>query len=420
MTAQEDAPLSALRVGAVLSSPIYEAGGAQGKILGAGVVISEDLLTRLRTRGIETVRVSSADLATLQTCAPQGTAKTAPLDHDYVASLLESDESRELDLLAEDENFPDLEEEPPFEEQAEQREGSYDPDALNAVSVEHEQHVDTTDRTLAALNNDGADPLTAICDEALDAARQDQDLFACLGVNPFATSYPARHSVHMACVAIAIGARMGYGKNALRELALGCLIHDAGMLRVPAEIYGSKERLVASQVREIAGHPVHTLEMLGPYFERVPFASRMVAFQIHERCDGSGYPRGRRGPQIHPLAKVAAIADSYVALAAERPYREGMQPYYVMTRLLDAVKKGLFDANAMRGLLRAVSIFPLGSFVATSDGRAGRVIRPSGEAYDRPVIELWDGGQRGRPAIVDLTQEPDLKVVKPLVSLDAG
>ena len=72
---------------------------------------------------------------------------------------------------------------------------------------------------------------------------------------------------------------------------------------------------------------------------------------MDERCDGSGYPRGRKGKQIHPLAKIAAVADVFVAPISPWPHRPGFLLYKAMEHLIQGTKQGLYDTNAVRGLL---------------------------------------------------------------------
>jgi hypothetical protein len=87
-------------------------------------------------------------------------------------------------------------------------------------------------------------------------------------------------------------------------------------------------------------------------------------------------------------------------------------PYYALERMLHGVKDGLFDPSAVRALLKTVSLFPIGSFVRTSDGRIGKVLRANGEDYARPVLSVWPvDGDPSQATVVDLSQEPDLRVV---------
>jgi HD-GYP domain-containing protein (c-di-GMP phosphodiesterase class II) len=150
---------------------------------------------------------------------------------------------------------------------------------------------------------------------------------------------------------------------------------------------------------------------------RISPVAKVVAYQIHERCNGSGYPRGTNGDQLHVLSKIAAVADAYVALLSNRWHRPGMVPYYAMEKMLKDIPTGLFDPKAVRGLLQAVSLFPLGSFVETDDGRIGRVVRATGETYMQPIIEFWNQKHRQyEPDLVNLTEETDIKIKRALVT----
>ena len=140
--------------------------------------------------------------------------------------------------------------------------------------------------------------------------------------------------------------------------------------------------------------------------------TRQVAYQMFERWDGSGYPRGRAGVQIHPLACVAAVADVYVALSSPRPHRPPFTPYAAIEQLIADTRRGLFDPRAIRGLLQVVCLFPLGTYVELNDGTIGCVVRNNSEAYDRPVLELLCDAQM-RPQsgeTLNLQDYPQLRV----------
>ena len=156
-----------------------------------------------------------------------------------------------------------------------------------------------------AGNNVNLANLETVAQQGLMRAAEDPDLFVTLGMSVPSGAYPGRHSVHVAMVAMSIGATMGYDTLALLEMALGCLIHDLGMLRIDRINYHEGRVLGSADFREIAKHPMYTLELLRHQHDNLPYGTRMVAYQMHERCNGSGYPRGRRADQIHDLAKIA-------------------------------------------------------------------------------------------------------------------
>jgi HD-GYP domain-containing protein (c-di-GMP phosphodiesterase class II) len=111
---------------------------------------------------------------------------------------------------------------------------------------------------------------------------------------------------------------------------------------------------------------------------------------MHERTAGMGYPRQVPGSLIHPLAKIAGLADTYVALVSKRPYRPAMLPYLAMETILDLAKLGYFDRETVRLLLVTLSLYPLGSYVRLNDGRVAKVMRTGGEQYAQPVVQIWE------------------------------
>jgi HD-GYP domain-containing protein (c-di-GMP phosphodiesterase class II) len=266
--------------------------------------------------------------------------------------------------------------------------------------------------TLKAGRTASVSTMESIAQQGLERISEDRDLFLALGLNPPPGDIAGRHSLHTAMLAISVGATLGYDDRTLVELGIGCLIHDLGMLRVERAKFQDNRILGNNDFKEIAKHPLYTFDLLRQQLEWVPRSARLVAYQMHERCNGSGYPRGRTGKQIHELAKVAAVADVFLALCSTRPHRPGLMPYYALERMLHGVKDGLFDAGAVRGLLKTVSLFPVGSFVRTSDGRIGKVLRSNGEDYSRPVLALWEaGGDPNQSIVTDLSKEANLRVV---------
>ena len=201
------------------------------------------------------------------------------------------------------------------------------------------------------------------------------------------------------------------------ELGIGCLVHDVGMLSLQRNAYDSNRILSADEFSEVAKHPVFTFELLNRHMNWLPAASRMVAYQIHERCDGSGYPRGRRADQIHELARVAAVADVFVALLSPRPHRPAMLPYLAMEKIVYDTKKGSYDPEVVRALLRTVSLFPIGSWVELNDGRIAQVIRARGGLWDRPVLDVYHQPRLESDSVtIDLSMSPRMKIVRAVPS----
>jgi hypothetical protein len=418
-------PTGQLQPGIVLRSHIYDPNGSGLKLLSAGVTITEDLLQGLSRRGVTQVVVDECDRIRLEALRPKGTAKVALPDRRGIVCPATSDLSRRLDALLE--RCPEM---PPLAAQTAPPSPRgdrnvllqpYDPAVINQMLDWHVQAVVEVNAFYAQLLAGEPlqfDRLLEACHTALNALREESDLFVCVGINPSTRGYPSRHALHVAQLAMAMGTTLGLAEPQLLELSLGCLLHDAGMSRIQREVFLSHEVLSTSAFVEVTKHPILTFDLLKEHAAVLPATARMVAYQMHERCDGSGYPRGRTLANIHPLARIAAVADAFVALVTPRPHRPGLIPYYAMELLIRSARQGLYDPAAVKALAQTVSLFPIGSYIATNDGRVGRVIRACPQRYDRPVVELWPEGRLNEsPVLVDLQSAPEVSITRVLARL---
>ena len=63
----------------------------------------------------------------------------------------------------------------------------------------------------------------------------------------------------------------------------------------------------------------------------------------HKKLDGSGYPDGLKGNELPIVARIMAVIDIYDALISDRPYRQGLPKYKVLTILREEVRRGKSD-----------------------------------------------------------------------------
>ncbi|NND96239.1 MAG: HD domain-containing protein [Pirellulaceae bacterium] len=267
----------------------------------------------------------------------------------------------------------------------------------------------------------GMAPLTILCDQAIDRLHEDADAVVCLGATPYESDFPTRHGLHTSRIAMAIGLEMGLGREQLMDLGMGCMIHDLGMHKTGVSQFETKGKITDRHRRLLADHPVHSVEIAGQYGDEISERAQMVAYQIHERIDGSGYPRGFGRDQIHSLAKIAGVAETFVDLLAPRPNRVGFQGYYVVAHLLDQMKAGKFEPPVIRALLQATSLYPIGSCVELSNGKVGRVIRTGAQQFDRPTVEIWDRRDlESNPDIINLRVDTGVSITAPIPSMQAA
>lgn len=134
--------------------------------------------------------------------------------------------------------------------------------------------------------------------------------------------YTVGHERRVAELAVAIGREMGLDKDRLEGLRVGGYLHDVGKMVVPVEILVKPTRLTPYEYALIKEHPKAGYEVLKDV--DFPWPVAQIAYQHHERMDGSGYPRGLKGEEIMLEARIAAVADVIESMASHRPYRAGL------------------------------------------------------------------------------------------------
>ncbi|TWU23643.1 HD-GYP domain-containing protein [Bythopirellula polymerisocia] len=224
-------------------------------------------------------------------------------------------------------------------------------------------------------------------------------------------------TIRTSVLAMATAIEMGWDEDHVREVGECGLVHDWGLHRLPEALREKRSELTFEEQELLIHHPLHTFDLLSK-MQNISDSVRISAAQVHERLDGSGYPRGLTSEQIHPYAKIVHVADTYVSLTEETWGRPAYIPYDVMTYLLSQVRLKRVSSEIVKSLLEVVSLFPIGSHVTLSDGTEARVIRRGQGNYTEPVVQRLDENRKIRldeahDLLVDLSKS-HLKVSAPL------
>ena len=125
-------------------------------------------------------------------------------------------------------------------------------------------------------------------------------------------------------MAAQIAEATGY-KGDVLELVTAALVHDAGMLAVPDDIFLKHDWLTPDEKQVVRQHVQYGLTML----KGLGFSGTVldVAGKHHERSNGSGYPEGLESPSIPRAAKIVMVCDVYGALTSDRPQRKAFNMY---------------------------------------------------------------------------------------------
>ncbi|WXJ79082.1 hypothetical protein MTMBA_11640 [Moorella thermoacetica] len=215
-----------------------------------------------------------------------------------------------------------------------------------------------------------------------------------------ADSYTFAHSVDVCVLSVAAGVRLGYKRDDLLKLGVGALLHDLGKSRVPPEILNKPGKLTPAEFAEMKKHPVWGYKMLREDMDGwVDSVSAAIVLNHHERYDGSGYPRGLKGKEIHLTAAVCAAADMYNAITTDRVYRPALPPHEAYEMLMGAGGSAL-DFRAVQAFLPCVDPYPAGTLIRLSTGEIAVVLSSDPAMPFRPKVMLVATGE-----IVDLQKE---------------
>jgi HD-GYP domain-containing protein (c-di-GMP phosphodiesterase class II) len=150
----------------------------------------------------------------------------------------------------------------------------------------------------------------------------------------------AGHSRRVFLYSIEIAKAMGDLDNQMRNIAMGAWLHDIGKLAITDAIL-LKPGALTDEEREIMQRHVQIGYDL---VKGIPFLANAaeIIFAHHERCDGSGYPRGLKTEEIPIGARIFAVADTFDAMTSDRPYRRAL-PFEASREVIERGAETQYD-----------------------------------------------------------------------------
>ena len=130
------------------------------------------------------------------------------------------------------------------------------------------------------------------------------------------------HVVRVAEYSKLLGLYSGIGQEEAELLKEASPMHDIGKIAIPDMILHKPGSLDAHEWKIMQTHAELGYEMLKHSQRPILKAAATVAIEHHEKWDGSGYPKGLKGEQIHIFGRITALADVFDALSADRCYKK--------------------------------------------------------------------------------------------------
>lgn len=176
--------------------------------------------------------------------------------------------------------------------------------------------------------------------EALTLAKKTEyEISARLGkASEYRDMETGMHIKRMSHYSAKLAELIGLSQDEVELVLYASPLHDIGKVGIPDRILLKPGRFTPEEFEIMKLHTVLGGRMLETGEGEYPVleAGRTIALQHHEKIDGSGYPNGLKGDEIHIYAQIVAIADVFDALSSERVYKKA----FSIDKTVEIIKEG--------------------------------------------------------------------------------
>jgi len=208
-------------------------------------------------------------------------------------------------------------------------------------------------------------------------------------------TYLYNHSVGVSVLSILTGMTLGLDDLKLKVLGMGAILHDIG-----------------KSVSEGPEHTFRGFEILRND-KTLSIIAAHVAYQHHEKYDGTGFPRQMSGKQIHLYASIASVADFYDNLVSvTKDKQKQLYPYQALEMVVAQQEKA-FHPEVVKAFCRNIAPYPIGTAVRLTNGVIGVVLSVPKDYSTRPILKIITdkkGVMLKHFPEIDLLKEKDLNI----------
>ena len=202
------------------------------------------------------------------------------------------------------------------------------------------------DNTKSILRNieEGKLPSAKVCDNLsnsiIEEVHNKIDMIQCVNQLRINDEYTYSHCVNTAVLCSVFAKEFSFKETPLKEITLGAMLHDLGKMRIPKVILYKPDKLSKDEMDIVKRHPELGYKMIKQM--DVPELVAEMAYNHHEKVNGSGYPRKLTEDQLSVFDQILSIIDVYDALISDRPYKKAI-PFHQAINILYLEGKTSFN-----------------------------------------------------------------------------
>jgi putative nucleotidyltransferase with HDIG domain len=285
-------------------------------------------------------------------------------------------------------DYVDIEERESEETSPRTLESTVNPRWLPTVQPIYENAVKNFEGLFAKALNDGKideEEVSSMLDPLLDNLQLERDVVSMLLLLNTKDDYTYQHSVQVGMLSYYLATWVGYTNEKAIQIGKAGFLHDIGKCRIQQSVLNKPGRLTDEEFEEVKKHTIYGHDIISSSFNE-PYLA-IGALQHHERNDGTGYPHGLSGDEIHPVSKIISVVDIYSAMISERVYQQKRDLLFVLKELYRLSFKELDPLTTHTFIKHMMPNF-IGKRVELVSGEVGIIVMTHPTEFFRPLIQV--------------------------------
>ena len=168
--------------------------------------------------------------------------------------------------------------------------------------------------------NDGICQIESLSDEIIKT--QKEVIYAMGTIAESRSKETGQHVRRVAEYSKLLAIKAGLNEEEAEMLKLASPMHDIGKVAIPDAILNKPGKHTPEEFEVMKTHAILGYDMLKHSNKKILQTAAIVAKEHHEKWDGSGYPKGLKGEEIHIYGRITAVADVFDALGSDRVYKK--------------------------------------------------------------------------------------------------